>query len=502
MDTSSLPYTCNTCLVAFRSNDAQRDHMRRDWHLYNIKRRVATLPPVSQETFNEKVLAARATSSAAAAKASFEKTCPACQKTFYSENSYRNHLNSARHKLREATRLRDNNIPDDTSSVMSSTFSLGEPIGQQQQQQQHPSAAHDEARVSAVTDGIQKTTIEEEQEENEKDNGDGTGFSPTRCLFCNKGGLASIQENVEHMYKYHGMFIPEREYLVDLEGLLRYLYRKITENNECLYCHVIRSSAAGINTHMRDKGHCMIAFETEEEQIEIGQFYDFTSTYSDDEEEESPDAADEDEEGWETETSASSVDEDEIHGSTNAPVIYESEYELHLPSGRSVGHRSLARYYRQNLHNYPSMAERQERQLAIENGEIQQEQPSNNNRNRGLVTRANGGLGMVGATEGQKRTALRSERKERNRAIRQEQKYTARVNRAANNQKHFRVSNSSPSFFLSFVFFFADSRSYRINSFNNGERFLLSAKIQIRMFVCWFLHMLRYSMSNVINVMA
>jgi pre-60S factor REI1 len=29
--TTTLPYTCNTCLVAFRGSDAQRDHMRKDW---------------------------------------------------------------------------------------------------------------------------------------------------------------------------------------------------------------------------------------------------------------------------------------------------------------------------------------------------------------------------------------------------------------------------------------------------------------------------------------
>lgn len=28
---ANLPYTCNTCFVAFRSSDGQRDHMRTDW---------------------------------------------------------------------------------------------------------------------------------------------------------------------------------------------------------------------------------------------------------------------------------------------------------------------------------------------------------------------------------------------------------------------------------------------------------------------------------------
>lgn len=406
--------------------------MRRDWHLYNIKRRIASLPPVSQEVFNEKVLAAKASSSAAAAKASFEKTCHACQKTFYSENSYRNHVNSSKHKLREARMSKD--IPDDSSSVMSSTFSLGEPINK-------PSAD-----VSAVAQGVKATTIEEEEEEEDEELAEEQGFSSVHCLFCNTR-LGDIQENVQHMSKSHGMFIPEKDYLVDLEGLIHYLYRKITENNECLYCHAIRANAAAIRTHMRDKGHCMIAFETEDEQIEIGQFYDFRSTYSDDEgEEDTPESdgvkvptSDADDDGWETETSASSVDEDEIDSRKQAPVVYQSEYELHLPSGRSVGHRSLARYYRQNLHNYPSSEERIQRQLAIENGEAKEEEEQRGrNQNRAMVTRANGGLGMVGATEVQKRTALRSERRERTRALREERRYTAKVNYAANNQKHYR----------------------------------------------------------------
>ncbi|KAH3549118.1 hypothetical protein KXW19_001803 [Aspergillus fumigatus] len=438
---SSLPYTCNTCLVAFRSSDAQRDHMRTDWHLYNMKRRVASLPPVSQEIFNEKVLAAKATSTAAAAKASFEKSCLACQKTFYSENSYQNHVKSSKHKAREARMSKD--LADDSSSVMSSTFSLGEPINKSQE---------GDSEVAKVADNLKTSTIEEEEEEEIEDESE---YSPSRCLFCSHKA-SDLQENTEHMRRSHGMFIPEKDYLVNLEGLIHYLYRKINEKSECLYCHAIRNSPAGIRTHMRDKGHCMIAFETEEEQIEIGQYYDFRSTYSDDEAgsvtSETPEdggvkvtSSDGDDDGWETETSASSLDDDEdddFDSHRKAAVVYQTEYELHLPSGKSVGHRSLAKYYRQNLHNYPSMEERIARQLAIENGEVEEERPRGRNPTRALVTRANGGLGMLGATEDQKRVAVMSERKDRTRAIRQELRYRDRVNRAANNQKHFRIKDS------------------------------------------------------------
>ncbi|KAL3437282.1 C2H2 type zinc-finger-domain-containing protein [Aspergillus tetrazonus] len=429
---ADLPYTCNTCFVAFRSSDGQRDHMRTDWHLYNMKRRVASLPPVSQEIFNEKVLAAKASSNAAAAKASFEKTCVACQKTFYSENSYQNHVKSSKHKAREARLNREN--ADDTSSVMSSTFSLGEPINKPR-----------EADVAAVTDSLKEATIAEKDEDEEI--ADADSYSSSHCLFCNNEST-SIEENTEHMFKSHGMFIPERTYLADLEGLIRYLYRKINENSECIYCHVIRNSPAGIKTHMKDKGHCMIAFESEAEQIEIGQFYDFRSTYSDDENDDDSvemvdggvkvSGSDAEDDGWETD--ASSLDDDDEEGDAkSAPAVYRTEYELHLPSGRTAGHRSLARYYRQNLHNYPTAEERYARQLAIENGEIQEEEkPRGRNANRALVTRANGGTGMIGVADIDKRNVVESERKERTRAIRQEQRYTARVNRAANNQKHFR----------------------------------------------------------------
>ncbi|KAK4899584.1 pre-60S factor rei1 [Elasticomyces elasticus] len=36
---------------------------------------------------------------------------------------------------------------------------------------------------------------------------------------------------------------------------------------------------------MRDRGHCMIAYNSEEEQMDIGEFYDFRSTYSDEDSE-------------------------------------------------------------------------------------------------------------------------------------------------------------------------------------------------------------------------
>ena len=95
---SAHPFTCNTCQVAFRSSDLQRTHMQSDWHRYNLKRRVASLPPLTSEIFAEKVLANKASAAATAARASFEKKCDPCDKVFFSEGAFVNHVGSQKHK--------------------------------------------------------------------------------------------------------------------------------------------------------------------------------------------------------------------------------------------------------------------------------------------------------------------------------------------------------------------------------------------------------------------
>ena len=51
-----MSFTCLACHIAFATPDHQRDHYRTDWHKYNLKRKVAELPPISVELFNQKIL--------------------------------------------------------------------------------------------------------------------------------------------------------------------------------------------------------------------------------------------------------------------------------------------------------------------------------------------------------------------------------------------------------------------------------------------------------------
>ncbi|PNS21736.1 Cytoplasmic 60S subunit bioproteinsis factor [Sphaceloma murrayae] len=532
---TSHPFTCNTCQVAFRSSDLQRTHMQSDWHRYNLKRRVASLPPLTSEIFAEKVLANKASAAATAARASFEKVCPACVKTYYSENAYQNHLGSQKHKAQVAKMSARQILADgaETDSMMSSTFSLGEPV-----ETASTVSAAEAADVADIADAVHASSLADGDAVRPQDTGSSAPSAQpssstasdanmedadedlvevrlNQCLFCNTL-CEDVETNVKHMSKQHGMFIPERDYLVDLEGLLSHLHEIIYDLHECLFCRQRKTTAIGAQTHMRDRGHCMIAYSTEEDMIDIGDFYDFRSTYSDEEVSDDDEAdarpsgvklgasratkvtlangdGDEDEvlvdeeDGWESDASSlSSVPTDEItsvpiddhshryktldrhrHHSHNDPrphrnfdgfhshahntprAVYYDEYELHLPSGRTAGHRSLNKYYRQNLHNRSPSADQIQRR-AIEDAEDSDsededggvETPRNNtnerDRGRQIISRQNRELGIAGLSDARKRELRTEEKKSQRKAQRAENRYKAGNEKRNNFQKHFR----------------------------------------------------------------
>lgn len=169
------------------------------------------------------------------------------------------------------------------------------------------------------------------------------------CIFCNMSGFGSLDESLAHMSSQHSFFIPEQEYLVDKLGLLRYLSDKISIGNTCIYCN---GRGKGFSTHeaarkhMIDKGHCKVAYDFEEDKLELSDFYDFTSSY--------PDAQWEDVSEGDSSEGEYDTDEESNDDQDDAPpasqVRYgDSEFELILPSGIRLGHRSLRRYYNQAL---------------------------------------------------------------------------------------------------------------------------------------------------------
>lgn len=159
---------------------------------------------------------------------------------------------------------------------------------------------------------------------------------PTECLFSG-ARFPDIESCLEHMAEKYGFFIPELEYCVNLEGLLRYLGEKVGVGNVCLWCNEkgpAFQSLRAVRQHMINKGHCKMMVEGDA-GMEYADFYDFRPSYPDYD-------GDNDDNDMEL-MSVDDVDGDDVG------IFGDTEYELILPSGARIGHRSLLRYYRQSF---------------------------------------------------------------------------------------------------------------------------------------------------------
>jgi pre-60S factor REI1 len=102
------------------------------------------------------------------------------------------------------------------------------------------------------------------------------------CIFC-AHVAKSFEDNLLHMTNAHSFFVPDIEYIDNLEGLIKFLQAKVWEDNMCLLCNGHGrgfASAEAVRKHMQDKGHCMIDY-SEDGRDEISEFFDFSTSYPD-----------------------------------------------------------------------------------------------------------------------------------------------------------------------------------------------------------------------------
>ena len=317
--------------MAFKSADIQRAHYKTDWHRYNLKRKVAELPPVSAESFQEKVLAQR--EAASAAGESKHKVCEDCKKHFTSLNSYESHLRSRKHRetaAAAAAAIAASKTPKGDSDICETANQRNLKESSESQVSQHP------------VDKEREDKGDEKEEEIESDS-EPEPLELTECLFCPHES-ADMEESVSHMSKAHGFFIPELEYLVDVKGLISYLCEKVGVAYMCFYCNEKGKtfhSVESVQQHMIDKCHCKLFFEGDS-ALEYAEFYDYSKSYPDHKEVE---ASEGDSEGLSAQALAL----------PDTSIEVNEELELVLPSGSKIGHRALKQYYKQRL---PTMEQR------------------------------------------------------------------------------------------------------------------------------------------------
>lgn len=312
-------FTCITCRVSFADSDIQRRHYKTDWHRYNLKRKVAEMPPVTAEVFQQKVLAQKAEVEAQQQSKTKSLHCQLCNKTFSSENAFSNHLSLKKHKDVEANKA--NKAKKQESLITESQFSNN--FKRKDSKETDPQNTESENAESLSHNG--------DDDDDEDDDIEEDTLEVTDCLFCPHHSV-SLEENLKHMTRSHSFFIPDLEYVVDLKGLVTYLCEKVGMGNMCLYCNDKGKSffsLEAVQSHMVDKGHTKMNYEGDA-VLEYADFYDFSSSYPD----YNPD---EENEG------------DEIQGRESTLAVNEQTLELCLPSGAKIGHRNMRHIYKQNL---------------------------------------------------------------------------------------------------------------------------------------------------------
>jgi pre-60S factor REI1 len=329
--------TCSTCGLVGLTDDEFKTHCKTPFHTFNLKRKVAGLKPVSLAVWEEKKAAAEAASDGAS-------SAPSNRAWLQKQAKYEKKKAAAKAKAAKAH----------TAPPVRSAY---------------PSAAAEDDE----DESLERTDTSAAPAE---------PFTVKHCLFDNKV-FDSMDENLEYMASTYSLFIPDREYLKDQEGLLLYLGEKVHQDFTCLFCNKIFGSMPACRSHMIDRGHTRIGTDSDTLLGEISPFYDFSESHKEIvtklgvrpgrtlpvmEEETTAESGEDDkkvsdDEGeWEECDSDASgellevhecEDEDEFaavlqkYGLERAELLPSGD--LRLPNGSVACHRSVAYVYRQKF---------------------------------------------------------------------------------------------------------------------------------------------------------
>ncbi|CAM9373248.1 unnamed protein product, partial [Discosporangium mesarthrocarpum] len=403
-------FTCTACALTFEDVDAHKAHYRLDWHRYNLRRKVAGLGPVDRREFEQRLAAALGTS---APKPDFHGQCKSCRKSFRSEALFNQHMESKKHKdmVKKVEKRSSQNQAHPGEAVLSVPYgsrdagggaSMPDSTAGVQQQQERLGVGNEASTADGIASspkvhpisGLGAGEGKGEADEVPGVKGDGEGGGEEQppvtgehiCLFCNAES-EDFEGNCHHMLHAHGFFIPDVEYLVNARGLVGYVEEKIKLGHICIYCngrgkgfHSYRSVQQARKwakiDHMLDRSHCKLLYEEGEDLHEYRVFYDFSPSYQDAEKEglirrkiregEGEDTSRvRDGDGAEGGSGQEEGDEEDLY--EVAKTIEVSDLgELVLLDGRTVGNRSLKRYYQQRV-PVPDQREAVQAQLKEQN---------------------------------------------------------------------------------------------------------------------------------------
>lgn len=334
--------------------------------VYNLKRRIASLPPIPVEIFCSQVLNFDTQNGDTEAPWQSPQLCIACEQRYTNRKAWQTHLKSQNHA--EKTAGFNTTAPVASNEQSSPQILSLDPCHEVQ-------PADEEGRSSTL-----------------------------QCLFCNIEST-TLDSNLIHMSHAHSFFIPNAEYLIDMESFLQYLVAIVSVFRECIFCGSARSTKFGVQDHMRGKGHCKLDFEDDEH--ELRQFYDFS---------------------------------EDVDGSREAlgeeVTLIPLEEELHLPSGKTLGHRSRTRHLRRS-HPQNNSSSPSSRQHVLT--KTKSESVVMGSKDQRIATRAGTSTSLIGLTEVQQRSLMAAEKKTLKLETMARNEYQSGVEKGGNRQKRFKV---------------------------------------------------------------
>ena len=171
-----------------------------------------------------------------------------------------------------------------------------------------------------------------------------TPIAPLTDFFDNRHNITyeTTDELLAYMEKKYNFFLPHFEYIKDVDKLLAYICEKIGVGLTCIYSNKGFYSLEAVQQHMRDKHGQRRINMSGEYAFEYADFYDFDKK-----------------------------EENEI----NIENFMVEDMQLILPSGVKLGHKDMAKYYKQKFDFIPAGMEFSEyglnRQKMLKNGSVQ-----------------------------------------------------------------------------------------------------------------------------------
>ena len=260
---------CSTCRIQFSTILDYKLHISTEYHVYNTKRRIAQLDPISELLFDQKRATLALQSQCQSQVSEMIWKCQPCKKVFKSNEQMEQHKNTKNHKRSEKEWRLAN--PETTLSSIFQNISTDKPLLTQLNLHPEPQSP------TAKQDPTQEHDEQQEKSEESKLPSKTALDSLRVCIFCNQE-LSGVKKCLDHMRLQHSFFILDVDCVINLKGLLTYIAERVHLGYMCLFCSRMFKNARRCQQHMMDKAHCFMSVEDEQE---YEQFYDFSKTYED-----------------------------------------------------------------------------------------------------------------------------------------------------------------------------------------------------------------------------